>query len=446
MVVKNSCPSQQTSLRDTYISATEPVYPFYTNFVIIDLVNAGSDGHVLNLGDAPTIGDANGTIWKTPDGQQPWTSTTPFYQNTHAVRVWSNTGFWYNDPSHYATNPFVPHSRSRRVPEAQYGDALFMHALLNGMGYLDYDGPGLTVPAQLPQDPGFPTDLLTQYNNLNCFADSTPPRTGIPFVGGLNLTLFNITARRIVPPTPPPCPPNPNVPCKVPSCIANLAVTKIAPVRISTPITPALIITIWPLVSGTNSNNLPPPENQYPDWDGFYPLGDFTFGSVEPLPTIQYEVNPKQKCFYVTLPVQLFTLTSVGTNTGLTFTSRDLKPDAKPNVEVLAVKLKGTFVDETGVASVTAANAAGIRFEIVSPSRSPFNLTLSYQENHAVRNRPIYCFEAIDGYEDEAVEPFIPIFDANCEPLPFNPSLLFTPKCGPGIWTNLVNPGDCSPA
>jgi hypothetical protein len=279
---------------------------------------------------------------------------------------------------------------------------------------------------------------------------------GLPYVGGLNLTLFNITAIKTASAAAADagapvggCPPHPQ--CIPPSIVAASRVAT----RFGRAINTALTITIWPLVSGTDANTPVPP--LFPDYTGkLDDLQNFTFpqqqDGVRPLPTIEYKVNARQKCFYVVLPVQLFTLQSVGQN--FTFTQNDLLNPPQgtpynqqdPNMEVLAVKLKGTFVDETGTQNVPAALAAGIQFKIVSPAKnSPVSLTLTYQENKARSNRPIYCFEGIDGgYAEDALDAYIPIFDPDCAvDLPFNPSLLFTPRCSPGIYSNFVNPTTC---
>lgn len=483
MVLNNGCPSQNTPLRDTYISATEPVWPFHSNFVLINLLTCAETtpapnnipGDVLNLQGKSTLGAANTyrgiQIWKSPSfGQEwNWNSKQTFYQNTHGVRTWSNTGFWYNPP-HYCTDnaTFVPHSRSRKCPEAQYGDALFLHALLNGMGYLEYQGStdyDTIVPAQLTSTTsGSVNNLRNQYKKFNDLADpaSINPFAlhGLPNVAGLNLTLFNIRAVKTAAPgaaAPAPAATAGVGSCDIPPCIPQCIVSSAGraarfATRFGTPTQPALIITIWPLISGTSANT-----PQINDWDGVTEgeFANFVFANpdtagIQPLPTIQYRVHPRQKCFYVTLPVQLYTLTSVGpTAPNITFTKQDIlyntEPTAaKPTIEVLAVKLKGTFTDITGLHNVTAAFAAGIKFEIVSPSRTqrcPVQLTLSYQENTAKTNRPIYCFEGVEGgYPDEAIVPIIPVFDSTCTSVPFNPSLLFTPKCAPGIWTNFNDP------
>jgi hypothetical protein len=199
----------------------------------------------------------------------------------------------------------------------------------------------------------------------------------------------------------------------------------------------SLTIKIWPvisplgIVSGINATPIPR------DWDGQDATDWYLNGSIPPLSAIEYQVNAKQVCFYVVLPVQLYTLKPVGD--GFNFTTDDVQtPYEEPNMEVVAVKLKGSFVDEAGLTGVMAQDACGVTFQIISPVRSPFNLTHTYQENIAIKNRPIYCMDVGDG-ESGIVQPFIPVVPPG---LPFNSSLLFTPKCGVGIWTNLLEPSN----
>lgn len=455
-----TCKSRQAPLRDTYISATEPVAPFDGNYVIINLDNCNLDGHTLNLNlhaDVESANDANGKYWNIVPETEHWRGT--YYQNTHCIRTWSNTSYFYtNKPTDPSGNCDVAvHSRrykahKYKTPEAQLGDAMFMHAVLNGMGSLSLDADN-QVPWPLPLTPPNPASNLTElvrsnyYPYLNSQIDASGNTPGLAFIGGLNLSLFNIVARKtsstVVSAVAPAVEPT------IPYCIFSKSAVIQRQLEARRSLNYALTITIWPLISGAQSRN-PLPAAAYKDWDGkadTYPffIQDPSLNSVKPLPAIKAYVNGRQKCFYVWLPVQLYTLNHVGgTNPALTFSKYDITQDASDNfvnMESIALKLKGTFKDETGANTVIARDAKGIVFEIVSPNPSNFTLTHTYQENTASSNRPIYCFEKFDQYEPSAQEPYIPIFDSDVsEDVPCNPSLLFTPTCGPGIWSNLVEP------
>jgi len=231
------------------------------------------------------------------------------------------------------------------------------------------------------------------------------------------------------------------------------------------------------------NTNYPQAWGGYQDWNGLYDLesvGGNNVVSASPysagqrisvLPQITANISSKAKCFYVTLPLQLFTLADVNysgpsvnaevptarfdisANSTFTYTLNDVNAGAPiyydlsgsdasgnygniANTSVVAVQLKGVFLDAAGDPS-SAADADSIQFSIFSPT-SPqlFTLAHTYEAITGGNNRPIYCTETSS----------LPISTAP-SPLEVNyqTSLLFSPKCGPGIWSNLpsqsVQPG-----
>lgn len=91
------------------------------------------------------------------------------------------------------------------------------------------------------------------------------------------------------------------------------------------------------------------------------------------------------------------------------------------NMEVVATRVRGTFWDDEGTPT-SAGSASQVHFEILEP-KQVFHLAHTFEESIGNANRPFYCTETNT----------LPIQS----PASATTSLLFSPKCGPGIWTNL---------
>lgn len=479
-------------LRDTYIPATEPVPPFKSNTVIISVENVVCDPEYISGGLLWETGSspAYTNLW-TPNQQNAWTQETVdggngwdtegalFYVNTHGVRTFSN-GKLFPD---LCTKSLVPYSRSSNFPEAQIGDKLFIHALLNGMGQTNIFDTEPVIQ--------FTNDTICGGNLIQTINTSLtdPATTGLTSIYGFNLSAFRVQAffSRYVgtPPQPPPDFPCPSFP--YPWCTMGYPPTPTPPTPPTPPCPtlPWITIQIFPLISGSYGQNFEGSVNcaqarpyvSFPDWDGsavgdtspLYYVGDD--GTIFiPLPSITRKLPLKQKtsrrkkfCFYVWLPVQLYNLLPISgglsaLNTFL-FTSNDLvtysAPERDvyaPNTAVLGVKLRGTLLDSQDVPWTPESgeeNPSAISFEIVDTASAGntkasdlFYLKHTYQDTYTGQNRPFYCTESNS----------IPIFTkiingvncstVICDPFataPFSTSLLFAPKCGPGIWSNLKN-------
>ena len=449
--------SRQLPLRDTYVSCSEPINPYHGNYVSVSL----SKPWILNLPFVyNNLWDIQDPSWNV-SGQLNASSTfvnfpqwsdicRNFIMPTYCVRTWGNGSYWWN-PNHYydfSTRQLIPLSRSATYPEAQMGDLMFMKALLMGMSsfpmpsapsYSEYgyndgtengdfykfsSGSEFTIPLY-GNNSGVPFEYL--YVN-NTFYNATNPlfQAGLGSVAGLNLTMFVIEP------------------------VVNLAITPF--------ITPSYMsIYIRPLVPFSDLSGcfLKTPVNyssyteQY-DWDGKFllettngnnPNDPNTWGGsgiVESiLPAIKADFAASTCSFTVVLPVQLYTAIPCAPYGTLTFSLGDVSggsPKGTPqdisgaffgnNMVTVAVRVRGTFVDTNGC-TATASTAEGIQFEVISP-KNMFNISHSYHEKTCNNNRPIFCSESI------------PIPRSN--PLPYSSSILFSPKCGPGMWTNLPKP------
>lgn len=449
----DECTKKQIPLRDTYISCTEPVNPYHSNYVVVKLTKP----YCLNIPATKTnLWDIQSPQWYnigqvSPDSDNTyppqWSDISrQFLMPTHGVRTWSNGSYWWNPNYYNADYPpiLTPVPRSSKYPEALPGDTLFLRSIINGMGRLDglyaqySEYPITSTPLGDSYFYGndnhsFPywSSLPSEYTYLNQWVTANGVDGGsIPRVAGLNLTLFVVEA--VVNSPPPTFGP-------LSSTFMTLTIKPLVP---------------WVDMSGCYLN---PPGNystsplysEQADWDGLYEIVSSTgtpyftnlYGDKIPiLPAIQSEVSPKTKCFYVTLPVQLYTLTTVGgiqnDRSGFTFSLVDVS-DGGPqysdlsggyiyaNMEVVATKLRGTFLDVNGDPCL-AQDADSIQFEIVDPIKV-FNLSHTYEENTGGKNRPVYCTES----------GAIPIRRPDCGPWKYSTSLLFSPKCGPGIWSNL---------
>lgn len=523
----DDCVKKQIPLRDTYISATEPTNPYHGNYVVINL----TEPYTLLLESSYTnLWQQQNSIWSvttqtnSPPGatssyaiQAPqWSDISrSFIMNTHTPRVWSNNSYWWS-PGYYSTNGTTSTkniSRSARYPESQLGDTMYLRALLDGLGNLGTNftyGPrystlfygnntGITYNAGATSPFGDPhwyyrasdtyasTDLSNSYTfpnfggsaayiNIGTLAPEDvalnnyinypggSPVYGLNHVAGFNQTLF----------------------------VVDAFVSSITPFKKCVLNTQSfLTINIRPLVpySDLFSGFLYPPQDYYsytkinggyPDWNGNYDIESiggtniagitlpyFPFQQISVLPQITANISPKAKCFFVTLPVQLYTLAQVGYNSpfdsvyagvtiaartdisgglnSFTFTLNDVNSGCPvyysvnnnaagitygnyANMSVAAITLKGTFKDVQDD-PCAAVDADSIQFSIFSPtSPSLFSLSHTYEENTGGKNRPIYCTETGS----------IPIRkESSLLDLPYQTSLLFSPKCGPGIWSNL---------
>lgn len=503
----DDCTRKQIPLRDTYISATEPVNPYHGNYVVINLTSP----YTLLLESGVTnLWSQQSSIWSVSTiansvpgtsyaiGAPQWSDASrSFIVNTHTPRTWSNGSYW-DSPNAYALGAtFKNVPRSARYPEAQLGDSMFLHAIQNGMGNLPtgatvgpryatsayanssgltwtpnvnspfgdphwYASSGVTGGYAFPTFGGTaqstvigtlaPEDVAL--NNYINFKGSGNP-FGINHVAGFNQTLFVVDAFV-----------NSVTPFK--KCILNSQSFLTINIR---PLVPFSDLFSGYLYPPSNWNSYPKINGGYPDWDGTYDIesvgGNNLFGITLPysakqnisvLPQITANISPRAKCFYVTLPVQLYTLAQVNYNgsvvagvTGartdisggqysFTFTLNDVNggvpgyyPDVSDNVnlanmEVVAVQLKGVFKDVQDD-PCSAVDADSIQFSIFSPtSPSLFSLSHTYEELTGGKNRPIYCTETGS----------IPIRkEGSPLDLPYQTSLLFSPKCGPGIWSNL---------
>ena len=456
----DECTKKQIPLRDTYIACTEPVNPYHSNYVVVKLTKP----YCLNIPATNTnLWDIQSPQWYNIGQVSPASENTyppqwsdvsrQFLMPTHGVRTWSNGSYWWNPNYYNADYPpnLTPVSRSSKYPEALPGDTLFLRGIINGMGVLGglyaqyseysieqttfgdsyyygntYDRHSFPYWASLPSEYTHLNDWVT----LSAAAPGDDLNRGIPRVAGLNLTLFVVDA--VVNSPPPTFGP-------MSSNFMTLTIKPLVP---------------WVDLSGCYLN---PPGNystnplysEQADWDGLYEVvstngnpfytamgGDKT----AVLPAIQSEISARTRCFYVTLPVQLYTLCTLHApqsgSSGFTFSLTDVSAggpsydDANgdniyANMEVVATKLKGTFLDINGDPCV-AQDADSIQFEIVDPLKL-FTLSHTYEENTGGKNRPIYCTES----------GALPIRRPDSGSWKYSTSILFAPKCGPGIWTNL---------
>lgn len=457
----DACRMKQIPLRDTYIPCTEPIHPYHGNYVSISLTKPW----ILNLPmEINNLWQLQKPYWHvnttlTEDSSfvtvPQWSDICRnFIMPTYCVRTWGNTGYWWN-PTHYDnlyTFPgYSPVTRTARYPEAQIGDLMYMHALLmslpstvyraNGndvrLQYSQYDYNSGTVYGDFYNNNGreysIPsyTTIPSEYRSVNEIVNHTLHNTytnGLGRIAGLNLTLFVVEAQIHLPTDPTLCPPNANY----------------------------LSITLKPLVPYCDISGcyLYRPDNydtnymNQEDWDGTslietnngadpnIPETWAETGIVESvLPPITAEFPSTQKCFYVFLPLQLYTATPCAPDFPFTFSLRDFERGSVHgpmsyvtrvglNMVTVAVRLRGTFLNIEGE-PCTAGEAESLQFEITHPENI-FTLSHTYQTNRGGSNRPILCTETCS----------IPILKPGVA-LPVSTSLLFSPRCGPGMWTNL---------
>ena len=397
---------KQTPLRDNYITCTEPVNPYHGNYVVVSLTKP----YCLNLPpDISTLWGVQAKRWKTSDPS--WSDASMhFIMPTHCVRTWSNSSYWWN-PNHYfltTSLSIVPLPRVQKYFEPQLGATMYMYAHLLGMGNMvnlpyryslygsgyatgdpyftggsEYSRPFWTNP---PQHELYLNDQI-----------SASPLTSMKHIAGLNMTLFMVDISK------------------------NTMLTTACTSRT------ILVITLRPLVPYVDLSGcwLQPPDNYndydtyiQPDWDGLYPLQATAVSMLSP---IVLEVGETCQHFDVVLPVQLYTLAPVGS--GFTFTLQDVSngSPASPSMEVVATRIRGYFWDDNGEVT-EALYATGIHFEL-QENTSVFQMSHSFQEKTGRKVRPLYCSEV----------PMIAMTSTSDT----TPSLLFSPRCGPGIWTNL---------
>lgn len=433
---------KQTPLRDNYISCTEPINPYHGNYVVISLTKP----FCLNLPlDKDNLWTVQQPSWRSIGASSPGSQsvTAPswsdpsrnFVMPTHCVRTWGNCSFWWN-PRYYI-NAFhtnlTPLTRTTKYPEAQMGGQMYLEAVLaglsadvNGSMPYNYSEYGTLYPFSNPDSyltngnewtRPYWTLPPSEYQYLNRFL-SDSPSSGIGRMAGFNMTLFQMVA----------------------------SLQSASPCEYAT--NHYLTLTLKPLIPYVDLSGcfLNPPGNYhdytlYGDWDGKYSLESsgwstpYTSGlpgeQIAVLPAISTDVNSNSTCFRVTLPVQLYTLRPVDKD--FTFSLTDISNGAPSyniyntqntlsvNMVVVATKVKGIFWDVHGEPT-TADNADSIHFEI-EDKNSPVSLLHTFEENVGDKDRPVFCTQTgslpIGRYDQ------------------YTPSLLFTTKCGPGMWTDL---------
>lgn len=464
----DTCNSKQTPLRDSYVSCTEPVNPYHGNYVSINLTKPWA----LNI--PPTsdnLWDMQNAYWdvtgvlslgtdftNVPQWSDP---SRNFLMPTHCVRYWSNGSYWWNPQYYEETGVLEPVARAARYPEAQIGDLMYLRATLLGQAYFesselaaqhsvyDYNDGVVNADFYKKQSGGlswtnplygsgipFPPEYYYLNYNMNVMDSSG---SGLSRIGGFNLTCFVVDA-----------------------VLSN------APVNCRSFDNASLSITIKPLVPYSDLSGcwLLPPTNYttgYPneeDWDGLYIIETmngtdpnvstnwgFYANKIPILPAITANFSAQAKCFYVTLPVQLYTARGSSFQ-DFTFSLVDVSGGAPigpvivydpypsyygTNMVTVATKLKGVFLDVNGEPT-TVGNADSIQFEIVDPKKV-FHLNHTFEDaKGGLSNRPIFCTETGS----------IPIKKPGVS-FHYSTSLLFSPRCGPGIWTNLPAPPEEPP-
>ena len=454
------CASRQTPLRDTYIPCTEPINPYHGNYVSINLTKPW----ILNLPKGlSNIWDTQDTYWAVNtqlttgsafNAVPQWSDICRnFIMPTYCVRTWSNGSYW----SHSDDGGFYPQPRTARYPEPQIGDRMFIRAMIAGMTMIDMVGgprysvhaynsgspygdfyrdanngffqelnlPSYGVNTPVPNEYKWINDQITNLGNPNPFSNG-----GLARIGGFNLTLFVVEAS------------------------VNQYTSPIQCV----PTSAYLTVRFKPLMPFSDLSGcfLKPPSDytnyrNQQDWNGLYlpettsgsdPTNPSTWGrssTVESLlPPIEANFPASQKCFHVMLPIQLFTAIPGGQfRTYLYFALNSFMSGSPEgpylseesiymglDMVTVAVRLRGIFLDAEGE-PCTAGEADSIHFEIVQPT-SLFTLSHTYENNRGNSNRPILCNESAS----------IPILKSTSSPQ-ISSSLLFAPKCGPGMWTNL---------
>jgi hypothetical protein len=405
MTAGDNCLSKNIPLRDTYISATEPVYPYLSNFALINF----SAPYCLNKDSA--IAKYNTLANYTPTS---WGDGSGYVVNTHCVRTWSNCSVWPDPSGAYAvdisSSVIRPYGRTRRTREAQLGDSMYKRAILNGMG----DGSGWgAVPTAAN------LKAHTPYSPLNYDVSSNLNANGgsyARYVAGFNMSLYVVDAVSMK---------NVNLACVGSS---NQEV---------------LEVSFYPLLNFQHTNQI-----YGCDWNPFDTTSGYSwkFGSSElhaesyPLPAVTISVMNKQRCFHMWLPVLIYPIRAVNRYNNFTYddTSGAFVKRSANNLlatfETVLCKFKGTFLDSNGD-PVSAANAESIQFEIVNPPNL-FNLSHTYEAKVSLgaaryaaysSNRPIFCTETGS----------IPIRAYTDTTNPYYTSLLISPRCGAGMYTNV---------
>lgn len=417
---------KQTPLRDNYVSCTEPTNPYHGNYVLISMTKP----YCLNLPyNINYLWQAQTPGWKNVGAQSPgsfsyqpasWADMSRnFIMPTHCVRTWSNGSYWWN-PDFYSRPPhdtLSPLSRFSNYPEPQIASTMYMQAHLSCLGYqlylpYRYSENDSNVPEGDSYHVGFTESSRPYWNHPpNEYKYLNPSFQTSPFYDVCGNAGFNLTSYAVeIHPTYLVRPALvPGIDCPYSSFQVLLK-----------PIVPYVDLSGCWLNPPTNYNNY----KTYQDWDGRFSL-ETKYGNqqLSVLPAIRLDVRPACTSFTVVVPVQLYTMQPVGPN--FTFTLQDVSSGAPaygPNMEVVATTLRGTFWDANGE-QTTGENAVSVHFEILSPSKL-FNLSHTFIDNDGNRNRPFYCTETNS----------IPVIQPMQQ---FTSTLLLSPKCGPGMWTNL---------
>jgi len=384
----SSAARPQIPLRDSYIPATEPVYPWLSDLVLIQL----NSSYCLNMGGYD-ITSYNPAASYLPDA---WDASTNYFVNTHCVREWSNLSLW-DQTSTAITGPYAPYARTKRTPVPALNDSMYLRAILNGAG---------------------PSSTTSQYYSTiqSSVTAYKPAVTLSPFeayyMSGFNLSLFTVDAVRE---------PSPLFPCLNSNGLDDVA----------------LVVTINPLIMQTFEG-----ENCGWDWNPVLTSdSNWSLGSALPLPSVVLEVASVQTCINVWLPIQLYLISPVDASNN--FSADTTSNLSTPNIQTVLTQVRGIFVDASGN-PVNASSAYGIEFTVLPPTNQTdplFKLFPTYESAFVYSptygninsnwdstgfNRPIYSIE----------DKIIPIRTTG-EAVPYHTSLLFSPQCGVGTWANL---------
>jgi hypothetical protein len=412
MTTGDNCLSKNISLRDTYISATEPVYPYLSNFAVINFKSPFCVNKELTINKYNTLANYTPNAWYDGSG---------YVVNTHCVRTWSNCSVWPDPSGAYAvdisSSVIRPYGRTRRTREAQLGDSMYKRAILNGMG----DGSGYGAYPILSN-----LSTHTPYSPL-AWDISSNTNTGVGssfvrYVAGFNMSLYVVDAVSMK---------NVNLACVGSS---NQEVMEVS---------------FYPLLNWQDPTNTTAPYTYGHDWNPFdttsgyfWDFGTNAAGKTYPLPAVTISVMNKQRCFHMWLPVLIYPVRGVSSSMDFTVKDATTNVQAKAantgstfvSFETILCKFKGSFLDQNGD-PVSAANAESIQFEIVNPPNL-FNLSHTYEAKLSLggaryaaysTNRPIFCTETGS----------IPIRAYTDTTNPYYTSLLISPRCGAGMWTNV---------
>lgn len=406
---------ENSPLRDTYISCSEPIYPYHGNYVVVNL----SRPHCLNIPNTvSSLWDVQVQGWQNVASPSWADPSRNFIMPTHCIRPWSNGNYWWN-PAMYTTRTLQPITRTAAYGEPQLGSSMYMLSLLLGMTnytgvsyqYSQYDNPtnyfGDSYRYNNVENsrPFYsPVPLIYQHIN-DSFVQ--PLTNALHHIAGFNLTIFDVeftTLETII------------NPCHSLGRTMELMIKTIVP-RVD-------LSGCW----------LEPPSDYNAinsnDWNGLYPLETtngtpYSNGSpgeqLTVLSAISTELDHCTQYFEVIVPVQLFTLQTVGSD--FTFTLQDISngtPTYGPNMEIVATRLRGIFWDAVGEPT-TANHATYVHFEIIHP-KGLLSIAHCFHDTHPI-NRPLFCSET------NALPLKRPHDVSTC--------LVISPRCGPGMWTNL---------